>query len=329
VRLFGNYDNNRIQFNLAWFRQLEKDTNSGLNTFTTRNQNVFFANVFRQDFLFPGYTAQFSAAANIDRSGKEYDTNGFLVRPAPSGTIPPSSKKIDAYYLGWAGDGHIGRFNITHQFYQAFGRENFNQTAGRETYIDARFAAIELSYDMDYIRYRTSFVYSSGDGNPQGGKASGFDSIFDNPNFAGGGFNFFTRQAIALTGAGVNLTQRNSFIPDLRTSKEQGQANFVNPGLLLYNVGADLDVTQELTLIGNISYLRFENTKPIQLLLQDNKISRDIGLDVSIGARYRPFLNNNVIINAGISALFPGSGFADIYSSATLYSTFLSFTVTY
>ena len=31
VRLFGTRDNNRWQYNLAWFRRLEKDTNSGLN----------------------------------------------------------------------------------------------------------------------------------------------------------------------------------------------------------------------------------------------------------------------------------------------------------
>ncbi len=61
IRLFGNWDNNRIQWNVAWFHQLEKDTNSGLNRFKLRNQNVFIANVYRQDFLFPGYTAQLSA----------------------------------------------------------------------------------------------------------------------------------------------------------------------------------------------------------------------------------------------------------------------------
>ncbi|HET6250741.1 MAG TPA: hypothetical protein VFE47_23835 [Tepidisphaeraceae bacterium] len=327
VRLFGNYDNNRLQYNIAWFHQLEKDTHSGLNTFDARQQNVFFANVYRQDFLVHGYTAQLSMAANIDRSGHQYDTDGFLVRPAPFATV--QSKKVDAYYIGWAGDGHIGRFNITHQFYQAFGRENFNPVAGREVNINAQFAAIELSYDADYIRYRTSFVYSSGDNNPQDGKAGGFDSIFDNPNFAGGGFNYFTRQAIALTGTGVNLFQRDSMIPDLRTSKEQGQANFVNPGLFLYNVGMDMDVTPELTLIGNVSYLRFDNTSSLQLLLQDNKIGKDIGVDFSLGAHYRPFLNNNMIITAGVAALVPGSGFKGLYSSDTLYSTFMAFTVTY
>ncbi|HCC43683.1 MAG TPA: hypothetical protein DEQ32_04765, partial [Gammaproteobacteria bacterium] len=34
VRLFGTRHNNRFQYNLAWFRRLEKDTNSGLNDVT-------------------------------------------------------------------------------------------------------------------------------------------------------------------------------------------------------------------------------------------------------------------------------------------------------
>ena len=42
----------------------------------------------------------------------------------------------------------------------------------------------------------------------------------------------------------MNLVQRFSFTPNLRTSKEQGQANFVNPGLFLINVGADEAVRQ-------------------------------------------------------------------------------------
>lgn len=334
VRLFGNIDNNRIQYNFAWFSQLEKDTNSGLNTLDARNQNVFIANLFRQDFIFEGYTAQFSFHANIDQSGGfQYDKNGFLVRPAPFGTVPglgfPRRKEVDAFYLGWAGDGHIGRFNITHQFYQVLGQETYNQIAGRHTIIDAQFAAVEVSYDQDFIRYRAAVAYESGDNKPENGRATGFDTIFDNPNFAGGGFNYLDRQSVALTGTGVNLVNRFSFTPDLRTSKEQGQANFVTPGLFLFNVGMDVSMTPELTLITNASYLRFATSSPIQFVLQDNKIGRDIGVDLSVGVRYRPLLNNNIILNAGIAALVPGSGFSDIYSSETLYSAFLSATLTY
>jgi hypothetical protein len=327
VRLFGNFDNNRTQYNLAWFTQVEKDTNSGLNTFDLRDQNVFIANIFRQDFIWPGYTAQASFHYNLDTSDPQIDKNGVIVRPAPIGTI--KEKDVRAFYLGWAGDGHIGRLNLTHQFYEVLGTESFNPIAGRSVDINAQFFALELSYDQDYLRYRASFAWASGDNNPTDGTARGFDSIFDNPNFAGGGFNFLTRQAVRLVDTGVNLVNRNSFVPDLRTSKEQGQANFVNPGLFLYNVGVDADLTPKLKLITNASYLQFDSTEPLKLLLHDNKIGHDIGVDLSVGLQYRPFLNNNAIINIGVATLIPGRGFRDIYTSQTLYSVFAGVTLTY
>src|SRR5439155_24207996 len=45
VRLFGTRDNNQWQYNLAWFRRLEKDTNSGLNDVRTRprSDDLFIA----------------------------------------------------------------------------------------------------------------------------------------------------------------------------------------------------------------------------------------------------------------------------------------------
>ena len=46
--------------NLAYFRQRDKDTNSTLNTFYDRGQDIVIANYYRQDFVFPGYTAEFS-----------------------------------------------------------------------------------------------------------------------------------------------------------------------------------------------------------------------------------------------------------------------------
>jgi hypothetical protein len=94
---------------------------------------------------------------------------------------------------------------------------------------------MELSLDHDWLRYRTSFFYSSGDRNPKGNTATGFDSIADNPNFAGGTFSYWDRVSLVGSGAGINITDGNSLIPDLRTSKADGQANFVNPGLFLYN----------------------------------------------------------------------------------------------
>jgi hypothetical protein len=317
VRLYGNYDNNRWQYNLAWFSPLQKDKISLLNSLDTRRQNVFIANLYRQDFLFDGYTAQLSLAGDFDNGGAQFNPQA-----GQHGTT-------SAYYIGWAGDGHIGRFNLTHQFYQALGRQSFNPIAGRSVTIDAQFAAIEVSYDLDFVRYRASAAYASGDGNPRNGTATGFDPIFENPNFAGGGFNYWTRQAVALTGTGLSLVNRNGMFPDLRPSKGAGEANFLNPGLFLYNLGADVNVTPRTTVVTNISYLRFDNTAVLRSLTGKPAIGDNIGIDASIGLLYRPLLNNNLIITAGVAGLAPGSGMADLYSSNMLYSVFTGVTVTY
>ena len=244
ARFFGNYDNNRLQYNLAVFDMREKDSNSELNTFDARDQRVLVANVYRQDFLFPGYTTQFSFHANFDEGDIHYDENDNITRPAPIGTVRPHD--LRAYYLGWAGDGHIGKLNIDHAFYQALGSDDFNGIAGRRTGIDARMGALELSLDHDWARYKASFFYASGDDDPNDESAEGFDSIVDNPNFTGGPFSYYVRQGFNFGGTAVSLKTRNSLLPSLRTSKNEGQANFVNPGVFVYGLGTELELTPKL-----------------------------------------------------------------------------------
>ena len=105
---------------------------------------------------------------------------------------------MKAYYVGVGGDGHWGRLNITHQFYQAFGEDEFNGISGQPIDINAQFAAVELSIDKDWLRPRVGFVWASGDGDPDDDKATGFDAILDNPNIAGGPFSFWNRQGLRL-----------------------------------------------------------------------------------------------------------------------------------
>ena len=59
LRIFGDLHSDRIEYNAAYFQFLEKNTNSGLNTFERRHQQVVLGNVYLQDFFFPGYTAEF------------------------------------------------------------------------------------------------------------------------------------------------------------------------------------------------------------------------------------------------------------------------------
>ncbi len=322
IRLYGNLDSNRYQFNVAYFAMLNKDTNSELNTLEYRNQQVFIANIYRQDFIKPGYTIQASFHYDKDDPSLAYDTNNFLVRPEPIGLVVPHS--IRAYYYGLTGDGHFGKVNVTHAFYQVLGTDKFNEIAGRKVDINAQMAAAEVSYDRDWLRYRLSFFYASGDKDPRDGTARGFDTIFDNPNFAGGIFSFWDREGLRLTSTGVGLVSPGSLVPDLRTSKTEGQANFVNPGLFLYNAGVDIDVTPKLRVFLNFNLLRFAHTDPLELLLFQSNIHAGIGADSGVGFVYRPPLSENVVITGGFDALAPFQGLRDISTNRTLISGFLN-----
>jgi len=326
LRFFGNLDSNRWQYNAAYFNLLEKNTNSGLNSMALRGQQVIIANLYRQDFLFQGYTAQVSVHYDMDQATIHYDDNGFLVRPSPvgevfsSGMIRPHS--VHAGYVGWTGDGHIGPVNLTHAFYQAFGNDSFNPIAARPVVINAQMAALELSVDKDWIRFKGSAFYASGSANPASGRARGFDSIDDFPEFAGGIFSLWERESIRLTGSGVALTAGDSLLPDLRSSKNEGQANFENPGLFLANAGTDFDLTPKLRGFVNVNYLRFERTETLEQILFQSPIHHGIGVDSSFGVRYRPPLTENISITAGAAALVPGQGLKDIYTGKTMLSIF-------
>src|SRR6202007_3129726 len=141
--------------------------------------------------------------------------------------------------------------------------------------------------------YKVSTFYASGDGNPRDGRATGFDTIVDDPSFAGGIFSFWDREELRLPGTGIALTPGDSLLPSMRTSKTEGQANFVNPGIFLANAGANFDLTPKLRGFVNVNYLRFERTEALEQILFQAPIRHSIGFDSSIGVRYRPPLTEN------------------------------------
>ena len=324
IKFFGNLANNRYQWSVAYFYLLEKDTNSKLNTFVSRHQHVGVVNLYRQDTIWLGYTSQFSFHFNLDLAGSNdegghfYDANGGLVRPAALGAVRPHDVK--SYYLGWTGEGHSGRVNLSHAFYQVLGTDDFNPLSNSPVFINAQLAALELSVDINWLRPKIFAFFASGDSNPQDDRATGFDSIVDNVDFAGGGFSFFNRQAIALPTSGVNIVNRLSLVPNLRPDKNQGQANFVNPGLFLVGAGLDADLTPKLKGSINFNVLTFVATEPLILILQQPNLGHYIGEDYALRLTYRPFLTNNLITTLIVSMLRPGSGLNDIGINNVLYS---------
>ena len=335
IRLFGIRDNNQLQYNLAYFRRLEKDTNSGLNDISQmpRKDHLLVANLYKQDFPVLGHTTQATIIHNINReSGRDYyDKNGFLVRPAVFGDVRPRNYQVT--YLGLNGDGHFGVWNLTSSFYLALGTDQRHPIAQQKQKIRAGFAAAELSRDYSWLRVRANALVASGDKNPFDGKATGFDAIFENPQFAGADTSFFIRQAVPLIGGGgVALSARNGVLPSLRSSKDQGQSNFVNPGLALLGIGADADLTPEVRVLGNISKLSFMNTSVLGVLRNQKPPSKDLGTDVSVGVQYRPFMSQNVVLNVSAAALLPGKGLKQLYEEGKRgpqYSILLNLLLTY
>ncbi len=342
VRLFGQAANNRYNFNSAYFYLLEKDTNSELNTRINRgefrDQTVFIANLYRQDTRWKGYTTQLSFHYNNDRPSRHFDENDFLVRPALIGDVAPHG--IKAFYLGFTGDGHIGSLNINHAFYQALGHDTRNPIAGRRTDINAQMAAVELSRDRDWLRFKGSFFWASGDKQPFDDTARGFDSIIDATEFAGSKFSFWNSQAIPFTNTGVLLTTPESLLPNLRSSKFEGQSNFVNPGIFIYNAGLEAELTPKMRGVVNANYSHFHHSETLSELLFQPNVRKPIGFDYGLGLIFRPILNENIIIAGGFSSLVPGPGFKDIFSSncagqgcganaKTLFSAFLKVKLVY
>jgi len=324
VRLFGNRDDNKRQYNLAWFRRVEKDLNSGLNDVARglRDDDILIANYYIQDLGILGFMSQLTVAYNRNRETDFFfDSNGFIQRPASLGTEMP--REYDIGYLGYNGDGRIGKLNLTASAYYAFGRNDGTFT-GRESDVSAGFFAAELSQDFDWIRPRFSIAYASGDDDPFDDESHGYDAIFENPIFAGSDTNYWIRQNVPLIGGGgVTLASRNGLLPNLRPSKEQGQSNFDNPGIRLIGMGADFDFTPESRVSVNLNHMWFDQTEVLEAARNQAPISRDIGTDFSVAWIWRPFMTQNLVVRLSGAALDPGDGLADLYGNDDIFYTVL------
>jgi hypothetical protein len=316
VRLFGTRRNNIFQYNLAWFRRLEKDTNSGLNDLgqPLRDDDVFIANLYWQDMPARGFTSQVTAAYNRNRESEEayFDKNNFIQRPASFGR--ETLREYDVYYLGYSGDGHFGRINLSTSVYYAFGKETPGVFVDREIDIRAMFAAAEFSVDFDWFRPRLSLLFGSGDDDPYDDEATGFDAIFENPQFAGADTSYWIRQAVPVIGGGrVALSSRNGVLNNLRSSKEEGQSNFTNPGIMLAGIGADMDLTPKFRLSLNFNGLFFVHDEVLEAARNQADIGHRIGYDLSLSATYRPLMSQNIVIRASYAHLIAEEAYEKLF----------------
>ncbi|MCX7863991.1 MAG: hypothetical protein N2423_02970, partial [Novosphingobium sp.] len=126
------------------------------------------------------------------------------------------------------------------------------------------------------------------------------------------------RQTIPFAGGGrvIAVNGRNGILNSLRSSKEQGQSNFNNPGTILLGVGGDFDLTPQFRLSINANHLWFENTASLQALRNEGSIPKDIGWDLSASTIWRPKATQNIVWRLSAAALLPGKGFRDLFDNS-------------
>ena len=289
ARLFGTFGGNRVQWNAAWLELLRKQRETRVNELELAAREVVVGNLVIRDVT-PGY-----------RLGASY----HLLR---EDGVSPTTDKARVQYAGLTGDGRLGGFGITHAVHYAWGE---GRAGDRPIDVASWMGALEVWRPREWVRYRASLFFAGGDEDAADGKAGGFDAIQDLPSFAGGSLGFWTRSGIALPGAGVMLKPADSLLPSLRSGKF-ARSSYVNPGLLLAGLGAEMDLTPKLraTLLSN--YLRFHRTSSLETLLGLPSVRPEIGVEVGAGLRYRPFLNEQAAISTGFAVLVPGQGWKDL-----------------
>jgi hypothetical protein len=305
ARVFSELARNQFKVNVAGFDRLNKEKLTGLNEFKRRENQTFVGTFQWDDFVAPGFNALFSFVANFDD------------RPAGG---------VEAYYLGVAATGRLGRVNVNGTGYYVFGETARNTPTRRPQDISAWMAFGQVAYPISFVTPRLAVVYASGDGDVRDRRARGFDAVFDNVAFGGGQFSYLFGEKIQL--GDTVLLRGNSVFPSLRAANATSQ--FVNPGLLAVNIGTDVSVTPALAAEVNVNYVRFDRTASLEALVRRRHVANEVGTEVNGGVAYRPFYNENVIIFVGAGVLAPGQGLRDTFGGDDpVYKLFLRTLLTF
>jgi len=306
-RIFGELKKNLWRYSVTVGHTLPKDPSSKLVSFNRDLPNtnqIVGAIVVQRDDLIPGWNAEFSYHANRDTRAADLSTN----------------------YAGVAFFGHVGRFLFQPAAYYAFGTDDQNALTGSREDVKAYLGLLDVRYPMDFVAWRVGVLYTSGDKNPLDGKAEGFDSISDSINVFGGPGSIFVGDQIKLASGGV-VVNANSAIPNLRGAG--GRSNFVNPGVFVQNVGADFVLTPKVTATANVNHVSFVDMSSVEFATGMTGLPKDAGLEANVGFRWRPFLNENFVVEGAGAYLKPGNALKDLIGKDSAYSAFLNLLVVY
>ncbi|HEV3206386.1 MAG TPA: hypothetical protein VGZ28_05495 [Terriglobales bacterium] len=316
-RIFGEFKKNRIRYDIVGLKLFQKNAVSGFIDFSkpSRHQVGIFRFTY-EDFLVKGWNSEWSVHFN-------YDPRDIAVTGHIAG--------LNTIYYGGTLNGHLGRWIFNPAFYGVAGKADHVVAGAPVKHTVSAFTGLaDLQYPLDFVKFRLGYAYVSGDGNPNDNKDRGFDSISDAVQLFGGPISYFVGEDIKF-GAG-DLVRANSFYPSLRGGN--GQANYVNPGLQLLNGGMDVTISPRFQLALNANYTRFNTLGAFANAGNTfNVFHKDAGIEGNAFLRIKPFLhtiNQNVVLDLGVSALNPLQGLQDIFKTDKMvYSTFVALRLVY
>ncbi len=317
-RIFGEFLKNRLRYDVVYLKLFQKDAVSGFIDFSKPSRHQVGITRFTwEDFLVKGWNSEWTVHFNYDP--RDIKATGHIAG-------------LNTVYFGNTMNGHLGRWIFNPAVYGVAGKAD-HVVAGNPIRHDvlAWMGLADLEYPLDYVKFRLGYTYVSGDSNPNDTTDHGFDSISDAVQLFGGPISYLVGENIKF-GAG-DLDRANSFYPSLRGGN--AQANYVNPGLQLMNAGMDVTFSPRVQMALNGNYSRFNNTGsfPTATGTNANILHKDGGIEGNAFIRIKPFLhqiNQNVILDLGVSALHPLQGMQDMFQTdKTVYSTFVALRLVY
>ncbi len=251
---------------------------------------------------------------NRNREGRRrsIDDNGFLVRPALLGDRARRATTTSAY-LGYNGDGHFGRLNLTASAYGAFGRRTATASSPTSAAdIRAGFAAAEASlrFRLD-ARARCRALYASGDKQSVRQQARPASTRSSRTRiFAGADTSYWIRQSDPAGRRRRRRAQRRATACSTTCARRRNRASRTStiPGLRLLGVGADFDLTPQLRVSANAQpALVRQHRGARRRCATQAPIARSIGWDaVGGGDLAAVHVTQNIVFRLSGAVLLPG-----------------------
>ena len=312
----------RLRYDVVYLKLFQKDAVSGFIDFSKASRHQVGITRFTwEDFLVKGWNSEWSVHFNYDPR----DIKG-------TGNIAG----LNTVYFGNTMNGHLGRWIFNPAVYGVAGKAD-HVVAGAPVRHDvlAWMGLADLEYPLDFVKFRLGYSYVSGDSNPNDRTDHGFDSISDAVQLFGGPISYFVGEDIKFGGG--DLVRANSFYPSFRNGNQQ--ANYVNPGLQLMNAGMDVTFSPRVQMALNGNFTRFNDTGSFATnagataAANANILHKNGGIEGNAFVRIKPFLhqiNQNVVLDLGVSALHPLAGLQDMFGTdKTVYSTFVALRLVY